>query len=418
VAAVLPAGAAQAPHGAAPANRVTSHGTWVTLITGDRVLVPPDDSAARPTVDTARRRGAPISYEIYQRAKDWYVVPGDALPDLVANRLDDQLFNVTGLVRQGYDDAHSATLPVLVSYAKTTTAAKVVAAAKGTRAGRQLADRRLVALDADRSHPERFWSTLAAPKPSAKTALTTAGVQKVWLNARVYASLDQSTTQIGATTAWQAGYTGKGVRIAVLDTGIKADHPDFAGRIAEAKDFTDTGSTNDGFGHGTHVASIAAGSGAASGGRYKGVAPDATLLVGKVIDDSGNGQFDDILAGMEWAAGTAHANVVNMSLGSGPTDGTDPVSQAVNDLSAQYGTLFVVSAGNNFSAGTVSAPSVADAALSVASVGRTDVRSAFSSQGPRAIDGAIKPELAAPGEDIAAAPATCGAAIDVPDRRA
>jgi subtilisin family serine protease len=397
---VLPAGASQVA--AAPATGSSAgQGTWVTLLTGDRVLVSATGSA-RPTVDIGRR-GAPVSYAIYQRRGDWYVVPGDAAPGLAANRLDDQLFNVSSLVRQGYDDAHRDTLPVLVSYAKSTTAAKVVAAATGTRAGRRLEDRRLVALDADRSHPERFWSTLTAPKPSMKAALPAAGVEKVWLNARVQVSLDQSTTQIGAPVAWQAGYRGAGVRIAVLDTGIKADHPDFANRIAEARDFTDVGSANDDNGHGTHVASIAAGSGAASGGTYKGVAPEATLLVGKVLNSGGYGYSDDILAGMEWAAGTAHADVVNMSLGGGPTDGTDPLSQAVNDLSARYGTLFVIAAGNSFDEGTVSAPSVADAALSVASVGRTDVRSVFSSQGPRAIDAAVKPELAAPGENIAAA---------------
>ena len=127
--------------------------------------------------------------------------------------------------------------------------------------------------------------------------------------------LDQSVPQIGGPAAWERGLTGKGVKIAVLDSGIDPNHADFTGRIGAQQNFTDTADTVDHHGHGTHVASIAAGTGAASGGKYKGVAPDATLLVGKVLDDTGSGSFSGIIAGMEWAAAQG-ADVVNMSLGS------------------------------------------------------------------------------------------------------
>ena len=95
-------------------------------------------------------------------------------------------------------------------------------------------------------------------------------------------------------------------------------------------------------GHGTHVACTIVGTGAASGGDHKGVAPGADLIVGKVLGGvEGYGQDSWVIAGMQWAAESG-ADVVNMSLGDTfPTDGTDPMSQAVDALSAQYGTLFV-----------------------------------------------------------------------------
>ncbi len=211
---------------------------------------------------------------------------------------------------------------------------------------------------------------------------------------------------MGAPAAWQAGHTGKGVTVAVLDTGYDTDHPDLAGRVGPTQNFTGAGTVEDKNGHGTHVASITLGSGAASGGKYKGVAPDAKLAVGKVLDDNGFGTYEGILAGMEWAAVTVKAKVVNMSLGGGPTDGTDPVSTAVNQLSKDHGTLFVIAAGNSGRESTIDAPGAADAALTVGSVEKTDALSDFSSRGPRRGDFAIKPDITAPGGDIMAAAAT------------
>ncbi|MEU6207856.1 S8 family serine peptidase, partial [Micromonospora musae] len=153
-----------------------------------------------------------------------------------------------------------------------------------------------------------------------------------------------------------------------------------------------------------HVASTIAGTGAASGGREKGVAPDAQLLVGKVLSDAGSGQDSWILAGMEWAARDADAKVINMSLGSNqPSDGTDLLSQSVNSLSAETGALFVISAGNIGASASVTAPGAADAALTVGAVDADDQLASFSSQGPRISDEAVKPELTAPGVGVLAA---------------
>ena len=115
---------------------------------------------------------------------------------------------------------------------------------------------------------------------------------------------------------------------------------------------------------------------------------------------------------MEWAAAEG-AKVVNMSLGGGPTDGTDPLSQAVNDITAQTGTLFVVAAGNEGQDESVGTPGAAASALTVGAVDRNDQLAEFSSRGPRQGDAGLKPEITAPGVGIIAARAA-GTAMGEP----
>jgi subtilisin family serine protease len=346
------------------------------------------------------RSGAFIQYAKRNGAEtDLYVVPQDAAALVRSGTLDVELFNVSGLIRQRYDDARSDTMPLLVEYADVTA----FAAPEGARIERELPDLRMAAVAESKTDARRFWSTITGGQPGA--AQLAGGPRRIWLNSRIQSALDVSVPQIGAPAAWADGLTGQDVTVAVLDTGYDSTHPDLAGRVAVSQDFSGTGSARDGNGHGTHVASTIAGSGAASGGKYKGVAPGAKLAIGKVLDDSGSGQMDDVIAGMRWAAAEAGAKVVNLSLGSGPTDGTDPASQAVNALSAQYGTLFVVAAGNYGSDEAVSSPASADAALAVGSVTKSGALSDFSSRGPRLTAAAVKPEIAAPGSDIVAAKA-------------
>ncbi len=369
---------------------------WVTLITGDRVAV----KAGKPIAFDPADRSRPVRFAKFTQRGDWYVVPSDAASLVGRGTLDRQLFNVTGLVRQGYDDARTKVVPLLAEYKD----ARAGVAPKGARKARVVPGANLAVLEESKRDADTFWADLT--NGSAAPRALDRGIGKVWLNARIQASLDKSVPQVGAPAAWQAGFTGKGVTVAVLDTGYDTDHPDLAGRIAATKNFTPGGTVEDKYGHGTHVSSIALGSGAASQGKYKGVAPDAKLAVGKVLDDSGSGQIDWIIAGMQWAATTAKAKVINMSLGGWPTDGTDPMSQAVNRISRQTGALFVIAAGNSGQDGTISTPAAADDALTVGSVTKTDQLSVFSSRGPRITDNAIKPDIAAPGSDIVAARAT------------
>src|SRR4029079_12059649 len=99
------------------------------------------------------------------------------------------------------------------------------------------------------------------------------GVAKLWLDGRVEPALKESVPQIGAPAAWAKGYTGMGVTVAVLDTGIDADHPDLAGLVdGQASFVPGEDALTDVNGHGTHVASTIVGTGAASAGDNKGVA--------------------------------------------------------------------------------------------------------------------------------------------------
>ncbi|MFM9442669.1 S8 family peptidase [Streptomyces acidiscabies] len=226
------------------------------------------------------------------------------------------------------------------------------------------------------------------------------GVEKIWLDGKAEAALDRSTSQIGAPRAWAVGYDGKGVKVAVLDTGVDGTHPDLRGRVDAAKNFSEAADTVDRVGHGTHVAATVAGSGAHSGGKYKGVAPGARLISAKVLDDTGFGADSGIIAGAQWAVAQG-AKVINLSLGSPDSPGDNPLEQAVNELSASSGALFVIAAG------TVGSPGSAAAALTVGAVDRTDAMADFSSRGPTA-DGALKPDLTAPGVGIVAAKAAEG----------
>src|SRR5262249_25652003 len=125
----------------------------------------------------------------------------------------------------------------------------------------------------------------------------------------------------------------------------------------------------------------------------------AKLVIGKVLGDDGGGSDSDVIAGMEWAA--TQAKIVNMSLGSDYVDpSNNPVADAVNALSAKYGTLFVGAAGNaGPGVGTVGTPGDADAALTVGAVDSADQVAPFSSVGgPQS-----KPDIAAPGVETISA---------------
>jgi subtilisin family serine protease len=241
---------------------------------------------------------------------------------------------------------------------------------------------------------ENLWRQINPKAPHQTDSLP--GITKISPD-RIFRPLDhESVPQIKAPKAWQRGYTAKGVKVAVLDTGVDQDHPDLKGRIKATRNFTgDDNDVTDEHGHGTHVAGIIAGS-----GPEPGTAPDADLLIGKVCQPD-HCEESAIIAGMQWAAEQG-AKVVNLSLGGDATDGTDELSQVLNTLSAKYNMLFVVAAGNEGRAESVGSPAAADAALAVASVTKQNRLSYFSSRGPR-LDGAVKPEISAPGYAIASA---------------
>ena len=242
-------------------------------------------------------------------------------------------------------------------------------------------------------------------------------VRRVWVDRPVRALLDVAAPSLRAPSVWQAGWTGSGVAIAIVDTGIHP-HPDFTRPRNRIIAFHDAVAGRpdpyDDHGHGTHVAGIAAGNGFASSGRYRGIAPDASLVGVKVLDATGTGLTSSILAGLEWCLNQRQRlglRVVNLSLGA-PAQTSwqdDPLALAVGRL-WQEGLVVCCAAGNSGPGpATIVSPAIHP---SVITVGAADDRATpdaaddrvapFSSRGPTA-DGAAKPELVMPGVDITSA---------------
>ncbi|MEJ2856894.1 MULTISPECIES: S8 family serine peptidase [unclassified Saccharothrix] len=346
--------AAQAEPVTAPDGDVRT----ITLITGDKVVV---DGRGSP-IGVDGRPGT--QFVQYVRDEHQYVIPVDALDDVEQDRLDRRFFDVTALLDFGYDDARTDRVPLL--------------------GGGQA----LAAQAVPKAEAAQWWS---------RRGTATLSADKLWLDGKAKLALDQSVPAVGAPAAWEAGYDGTGVTVAVLDTGYDQDHPELKDAVAVSRDFTGAGIQDD-LGHGTHVAATVAG----RSDRYHGVAKGAKLAVGRVCMREGCPE-SAIIAGMEWAAREVGAKVVNLSLGGDQSDGTDPLSQAVDRLTAETGALFVVAAGNAGEYRKVSAPAAADEALAVANLTKQGALNEWSSRGPRFGDHAVKPDLAAPGTDIVAA---------------
>src|SRR5690606_27651641 len=266
----------------------------VTLITGDRVTTG-TDADGTPVVGfeaAPRPDGMPVTYDAFgDTAGHYFVIPSD-VAGLVPDQLDLRLFDVAAVDKAAGRDNP---LPVIV---QTTTATAARAAAPTWRTLDVEADRTLESIDAVAGDvpAEGAPALLDAVKDGAT-------VGKVWLDAPLEASDADSTPQIGATDAWADGVDGTGVTVAVLDSGIDTGHPDLdEGVVTLEQDFTGSGSTTDVLGHGTHVASIIAGTGEASDGETRGVAPGARLLNARVLNDEGQGEESWAIDAMEWAA--------------------------------------------------------------------------------------------------------------------
>ncbi|GAA1363136.1 S8 family serine peptidase [Streptomyces beijiangensis] len=403
--ALLPPGAARADDTAeavAPAatSAAVSSARTVTLVTGDKVIVT-DLGGGKKTVTVDRAKGAIGAVRTQISDGHINVVPDEARPYLASGALDARLFDVSELIAQGLADAKSDATPLIVTYSGKNARA-AAAAPKGAERTRTLASVGGAALDADKGRT--FWESATGGATKAADDFS-GGIGKIWLDGRVKADMAESNAQIGTPEAWEAGLTGKGVKVAVLDTGFDATHPDLASRVTESKSFiAGEDVAADGNGHGTHVTSTVGGSGAASDGKEQGVAPGATLAVGKVLSNAGEGSESEIIAGMEWAAKDIKAKIVSMSLGSTEaSDGTDPMAAAVNTLSQETGTLFVIAAGNVGAPTSIGSPGAADSALTIGAVDSADQPAYFTSQGPRLGDNALKPDLSAPGVGILAA---------------
>jgi subtilisin family serine protease len=234
-------------------------------------------------------------------------------------------------------------------------------------------------------------------------------VERIWPDMLVHTCLDASVPHINAPQVWAAGFTGRNVPVAIVDTGIDPGHPDFAARISAMEDFTGEG-PRDNHGHGTHVAGIVAG----AGNRYKGVAPEARIYAAKVLHGNGSGYMSEVMAGLEWAV-EQKVKVINLSLGGvGPCDGTDALSVTC-DAAVDNGVMVCVAAGNyGPTASSVGPPGCARKVLTVGAASKADAIASFSARGPTA-DGRVKPDLLLPGVDIVSCRAqgtTMGSPVD------
>jgi subtilisin family serine protease len=236
-------------------------------------------------------------------------------------------------------------------------------------------------------------------------------VEMIWYDEPVHAMLDASVPLIGVPSVWQQGITGAGIKVGIVDTGIDPNHADFANRIAQVKDFTGQGPT-DNHGHGTHVAGIIGGAGVASSGKYKGVAPDCAFYTAKVLRGDGSGSTSDVMAGIEWAVQQG-VQVINLSLGSdGACDGTDALS-VLCDAAMGRGVVMCVAAGNaGPGASTVGSPGCAKLVITIGATSKADQVANFSSRGPTS-DGRVKPDLCFPGVGIVSCRAA-GTAMGTP----
>ncbi|MBV9894350.1 MAG: S8 family peptidase [Chloroflexi bacterium] len=218
----------------------------------------------------------------------------------------------------------------------------------------------------------------------------------------------QQTT--GATQAWQSGDTGKGVTVAVLDSGIANTADAFGTRIKARVDFVDPAmpAQGDPAGHGTHVAGIVA---ASRSFPSPGMAPDASLVSVRVLDPSGSSRVSTVIRGLEWIIAHKDAlgiRVVTMALGA-PASGSyreDPLAAAA-EMAWRSGLVVVTAAGNDGpAAGTISTPGFDPLVLTVGASDESgtprttdDVVPSWSSEGPTS-DGVAKPDLVAPGRMI------------------
>jgi serine protease AprX len=242
---------------------------------------------------------------------------------------------------------------------------------------------------------------------------------------------DLTNSATGVSSAWNAGFTGAGIGVAVIDSGINDAHPDLwdsthtTSRVLYHQDFTGTATTNssgakyDLYGHGTHVAGIVAGNGYLSGGHYSGVAPEANLIDLRALDANGAGTDSTVIAAIQQAIALKNAyniRIINLSLGRGiPASYTqDPLCQAV-EAAWKNGIVVVVAAGNlgrlsvygSNGFGTITAPGNDPFVITVGATKsnglatpQAETKASYSSKGPTTYDHVLKPDLMAPGSAI------------------
>jgi serine protease AprX len=217
---------------------------------------------------------------------------------------------------------------------------------------------------------------------------------------------------VNADRVWQQGITGRGVTVAVLDSGVAADadlvNP--ANRILASVNFADQRLASDPGGHGTHIAGVIAGNGNRSGGEFVGIAPQANIVDVRVLGSLGSGRISSVIRGIEWVIAhraVYNIRVINLSFGARANRSyrADPMAAAV-EIAWRRGLVVVAASGNGGPArGTVVTPGIDPYAITVGATDdrgtlsrRDDLLAWFSAWG--SADSNAKPDLVAPGRRL------------------
>ena len=245
--------------------------------------------------------------------------------------------------------------------------------------------------------------------------------------------------QVQAGLEGLSAFTGAGVGVALIDSGVWTGHRSLAGRVVFSKDFVSddrrqtaasrrSGHSDDAYGHGTHIGATIAGSSpypqdSTSQTPFRGVAPGANLISLRVIGADGMGKASDVIDAIHWVIQNRkrfNIRVINLSLG-GPAEQSyrdDPMCEAV-ERAVHAGIVVVAAAGNRGKDaegrsvhGLIESPGIDPYVITVGALNTKgtarrsdDVLATYSSKGPTLVDGLLKPDIAAPGNKIVSAEA-------------
>lgn len=305
------------------------------------------------------------------------------------------------VLREGFDDTAALVNSVCAEYGEYRVASVEPGAELPPDIGPVYDELAIAVID----HPQ--------PGVSVTIAATLAALDEVEDHLpEFYAFADQATGYVNGADTWgrkatgasTSTYTGTGIRVAVLDTGIDLKHPEVSSKVVSSASFVPGEAVQDRHGHGTHCAGTIAGEPGITGIPKYGVAPGVDLLVAKVLSNSGSGRQRDIVDGMRWAVSEG-ANVISMSLGQPVPVGAphNPLYERMAAYALGKDCLVVAASGNDSArrfgyVAPARAPADSPSAMAVAAVDQTLTVADFSNGGINPGGGEL--DLAAPGVHV------------------